>query len=114
MAEIVADNDLTARAEKVISLSKQIIGEDKEIFVTADDIATGNPRLNIAFVATLYNLKQQIKIEAKEKLSEVVKQKEVLQTKVETLLHTIGGKDQYPEFDSTITWRDSYKFKVLI
>jgi len=53
--EILSQSDLTKRAEQLIEVAKKVLGPDQSLFVSADDIVTGNPRLNLAFTATLFN-----------------------------------------------------------
>jgi len=53
--EIVAEKDLMKRAKLVIEAAKMVIGDKEACFVTAKDIVSGNPRLNMAFAVTLFS-----------------------------------------------------------
>eukprot|EP01114_Cavostelium_apophysatum_P008651 TRINITY_DN2129_c0_g1_i2.p1 TRINITY_DN2129_c0_g1~~TRINITY_DN2129_c0_g1_i2.p1 ORF type:complete len:551 (+),score=200.35 TRINITY_DN2129_c0_g1_i2:48-1655(+) len=53
--QIMNESDLHKRAEKLIECAKRIIDPSQSIFVTPEDIVNGNPRLNLAFAATLFH-----------------------------------------------------------
>jgi hypothetical protein len=53
--EIQVEADLMLRAQKVIALSRKVLGDEFSVFVSAADIVQGNPRLNLAFTANLFN-----------------------------------------------------------
>jgi len=53
--QIIGEEDLTKRATMVISLAKRVLGHEYSMFVSPQDIVEGNPRLNLAFTASLFN-----------------------------------------------------------
>jgi len=53
--EITTHPDLLKRSEMVINAAARALPEGESLFVSPEDIVTGNPRLNLAFVATLFN-----------------------------------------------------------
>ncbi len=63
-------------------------------FVTAKDIATGRARLNLAFVATLFNHYIGIQLPSEEEIAEIFSQLDVLQEKVAKLRENLEEKDK--------------------
>jgi len=43
------------RSEMLIDCARKVLNDDQSLFVGAEDIVSGNPRLNLAFTATLFN-----------------------------------------------------------
>jgi len=82
--EILVENDFSKRAEKVIEWAKRILETDQSIFVTPEDIISGNPRLNLAFAATLFHARPALGPSDKE-MQYLEEQKQSLQTQAQEL-----------------------------
>lgn len=86
----LAEKDVKTRLEHLLSFADRL-GCKK--FVTVDTIMNGNPRLNLAFVATMFKVYPEIQSGASSakvrEMEEVVEEKAALVTKLETELETV-------------------------
>ena len=55
MEAIKNEPALLKRANMLIEMAKKVLGPEYSMFVNADDIVQGNPRLNLAFIASVFN-----------------------------------------------------------
>eukprot|EP01116_Phalansterium_solitarium_P024214 TRINITY_DN880_c0_g1_i1.p1 TRINITY_DN880_c0_g1~~TRINITY_DN880_c0_g1_i1.p1 ORF type:complete len:471 (+),score=166.14 TRINITY_DN880_c0_g1_i1:139-1551(+) len=55
-AQMVAEPDAQRRAARLVAAAGRVLGSADSVFVTAEDIVDANPRLNLAFAITLFNV----------------------------------------------------------
>lgn len=90
------DGDLTCRAEKVIALAEKVIGDESSIFVYPEDITGANPRLNLAFTASLFNSHPALG-PTEEEIAAVESEVERLKREKEELLSKLSGEIEQRE-----------------
>jgi len=60
--DILAEKDVLKRGELLIEVARRVVGENEAVFVTPQDIISGNPRLNLAFALTLFNTHPNLEV----------------------------------------------------
>jgi len=92
----MAETDLTKRAELLIEVARRVIGPDQSMFVSPTDIVSGNPRLNLAFTATLFNSHPALG-PSEEDLQAIASSKEKLEQEASALQQALLHEQQEKE-----------------
>lgn len=91
VAEILAVKDLEARAKALLDLA-----DDLEVrkFTTVKDLIAGNARLNLGFVATIFNKFIGIRLPTEEEIAEMFSKFDAMQDKISDLENRLAERNQ--------------------